>query len=1672
MARSSRSARAGLLLAGLLRGLVLALIGVRMYSREAEEERVEAAIRQKVNLPEDAFEVEEILPDRSIRVSLERVAIVERGGDTIVTAPRLRMVFDPRSVAGEGPLLFRDVQVENPDLRLVQSPAGEWNLMRAFALEADGERVGPRGAAEEEPGRGILLRGVRITGGRMAVATPWNPADSSLVAGPDPRIVRIGGRPYLLRTARAVEGRLPMARFGGPRTWRVEVGSATALLTEPEVGRVAMAGWVEATNVAGTGFRFELDQLRTGSSRLAGAGTVRFAEAGGGYDVTLRAAPLSFRDLQWIRPTLPAEGTARFALRVQSLDGERVTWNVRDAEVRALGSHVFGRLSAITREGAPPTFFDTRLTFDPLLFSTVERLGFAEEIPYDGRITGTVTSVEVVEGGRGGSLRVDLAASFVPEEMRGIPSSTLAANGLVGFGPAGVTFQGVRVEAEPLHLAALAPMVENGREQLRGVLRGSALLYGTPRDLRVEGGLLSYEVGGAPPSRVRLDRASFSLDPALRYRIEGRAEPLALATLTELYPALPFRAATLTGPFTVEGTRESMRFDTDLDGSAGGVAMRGTLAFGDPLRFDVSGRVNAFRTAAILTTDNPVEGPLTGTFAARGTAADFGFDVNLAQGAGRFALGGRVRNTAGGRQFDVSGRVDNFRVGLLVGRPGLLPDPVTGTLAVSGGGRQPYRFDVDLRGAMGVVDLEGTFAAGAAPTYNVSGRVQGLNLEGLPGMAMLPPTNLTGTVRLRGSGNTLETLAGELQLRAGGSTIAGIPVDTAVASLAVRGGVLSVDDLLLTLRGSRLVASGNLGLTRPAAGEPLRFTLQAQNLGTLAAVLPPPGPLEPNIAGSLAASGWVTGSVRAPVFGVSARGDGLRYEGWSAGRLALTAQGRREGTGWRGSGSIEGDRLVLAGREPLQSLRLEANVTPGTASFGLFARRNNESDVSAAGTLELDQGTLRGALLESLALRIGTSDWRLAGPARLRWGGGEGVAVDNLVLRRSGAATGWIEVDGMLPPTGNADLRVRMGGVDLAELRRIAGRGPDVQGILTLDAVIAGAVGTPTMSIRASVDSLRYQGVAADRVALDARYAGRRLVGNAEVLLRGQRVLTAEGTLPFVLSLEGGFPSTQVLRDEPVVARLRADSVPLGLLAAGIPGVSNGEGTVAADVNVAGTLDDPRVRGYASVAGGALDVDTLGTRWEEIGGRVSLEGNLIRIDSLVARSEGYARVDGTVRLDQPGRPLVYMTVSMEDFRAIRKRKVADLATSGRLAISGRFPSPTLTGHLVMDEGTITIPEFSDRVELEITDTEIGELGADTVSAALATTGVLGAFQVQDLRVTVENDVWLVSDDARVQIAGEVQVTRGPGSAVPLVYGEMQAIRGTYTLHIGPIEREFEVERGRVEFFGTQELNPLLDIVAAHEVRTATREAGRNSALRILVNITGTLQEPRLALTSETRPPLPEEELFNYLVFGQPSFALGAGTGQLAQQIFLQSFLAGYVAGGIERELARTGLVDFVRVRTGPAGAAGGLALPGFDIVGGALGLGGTIVDLGWEIGEGVFFTLQVGELFTQPTLGFGLEWEIDENWSLRAALEDPQLENRYRLRAFQEDVPRRQWSTDVFWRREFGQPRSDPPRVITPPEETRPLPGEVPRPEQRRDAPPERPRAEQPRTEEPKKEER
>jgi autotransporter translocation and assembly factor TamB len=267
----------------------------------------------------------------------------------------------------------------------------------------------------------------------------------------------------------------------------------------------------------------------------------------------------------------------------------------------------------------------------------------------------------------------------------------------------------------------------------------------------------------------------------------------------------------------------------------------------------------------------------------------------------------------------------------------------------------------------------------------------------------------------------------------------------------------------------------------------------------------------------------------------------------------------------------------------------------------------------------------------------------------------------------------------------------------------------------------------------------------------------------------------------------------------------------------------------------------------------------------------------------------------------------------------------------------------------------------------------------------------------DLRITIGSDVWLRSAEANIQLDGEAQVSKVAREYQPI--GTLQAPRGSYTLKIGPVTRDFTVARGEVRYIGN--LDAELDIEARHTVRSV-----RGEEIPIIASIEGTLYAPRLRLESTLRPPISETDLVSYLITGYPA--------NEATAIGLETGLS-YFSSALSSELERTLIqdlgvpIDLIEIRPGLASA--GSTSP-------------TQLAAGWQLGSKTFVTFNAGFCpdFSQVSarnLGAGLEFRFSKEWRLQSAVE-PIIQRCGSTAVIPLDSRSRyQVGFDILWEREF-----------------------------------------------------
>jgi translocation and assembly module TamB len=420
-----------------------------------------------------------------------------------------------------------------------------------------------------------------------------------------------------------------------------------------------------------------------------------------------------------------------------------------------------------------------------------------------------------------------------------------------------------------------------------------------------------------------------------------------------------------------------------------------------------------------------------------------------------------------------------------------------------------------------------------------------------------------------------------------------------------------------------------------------------------------------------------------------------------------------------------------------------------------------------------------------------------------------------------------------------------------------------------------------------------------------------------------------------------------------------------------------------------------------------MDIPGLGVNFGSVVGGAVLQGDSVLLRNVrITSGGGTLAVGGAIRLENLSRPLFSLNLDATQFLAMNVRNFLTLTGTGNLTLRGPLLAATLGGNLTANSGVLYFADLVNKRVIDLSDPTI----ADLVDSSLVRTTDLGAkfqnrfldsLRIDDLRVAIGSDVWLRSAEANIQLDGDVRVSKVAREYQPI--GTLQAPRGSYTLKIGPVTRDFTVTRGEVRYIGT--LDAELDIEARHTVRSV-----RGEDIPVIASIEGTLYAPKLRLESTLRPPISETDLVSYLITGYPANEATAIGGANA----IETGLA-YLSSALSSELERTLIqdlgvpIDLIEIRPGTATA--GSVSP-------------TQLAAGWQLGRKTFLTFNAGfcpdfSQISARNLGAGLEFRFSKEWRLQAAVEPTIQRCGSGVGIPLDSRNRYQIGTDILWEREF-----------------------------------------------------
>ncbi len=1219
--------------------------------------------------------------------------------------------------------------------------------------------------------------------------------------------------------------------------------------------------------------------------------------------------------------------------------------------LRALGSEVSGEVAVTLGDGAP----SGRAELDIAGLEIAELRWLDERVP-PGTISGGVALA--VDGG---TAEIELADLQVDaDEARFVLDGGVAV--------------GDRVRLRDLRVAELQVATSEARRWLPevpafgGFLEGELRIDGLPRNLLIEGDIAV--VDGATGS--------------VRGRARGGGRVLGARSFEQMEVHVSSLDYTLLGHFAPDvgwGGQGELQIVADgylHDGLALRIAGSQRLGEGPESAFEVAGTV--YGDTAIASVDLHAKlaplsleairqrwprvaatGRITGSVSLVGTVGDLRFDASL---------------TTPGGDLTASGRLDG-------------DDPAAG-----------YELEV----ASERLDIA-QVVADAWETVVVSGRLA-----------------------LAGSGLDLGSLRGKATVAMGPSAIGALEVDTVGASVEVgEDGVLHMGELTARAGGVAVTGEGgSLGVAPGAVGDGVRLRIASPSIrglrpllmeGNLVAwdELPPlqqeslrlagadedtfPRARELRFDGKVDGAATISGSLHSASAEVSLTLSDLvhRQESARSVQAAVSIDGIAIARGDSAaaphprphfSGEIRGDSVVMGGRE-FQTVTLGGRYRPGAGGslHAVVARAEDESYEALAEVVFREEG---GRLnLDRLTFAFPDRRWSLQGPASVEWTD-EVARVNHFGLIRPGAPGLRLFAGGEIARGASSDARsgfeIDVSDLDLAMVGRLLQLDRPPSGLLHARVAAAGRTAPQRWTGSLSIGDASHGGLSTDSVVAFGSYRSGVLAGKLDLWTGGGGALGVEGTVP--LNWGDGNEAAEAETDS-IRLKVAVDGFPAAPIVMALTRMDDVAGQISGAVEVSGRRGDAETLGTLRLKGAAAFMPTLGVRLSEVELEARLgRGGAVGLSGRARSGEGEIRIAGEIDVSNAEEDVpIELAFWPSDFQVANTPYMTIAATGDSITLTGSQRFPVLQGEVEARNGTVFLEEFErttamvDFYDPVIFQAATAGLGSDELgSEAKPTAG--DQFRrnlVVQLAVDVGRGNWLRSRDLNVEPVGQLTVAFDRNRGQPVLEGEIEVARGTYSF--GP--RTFTMAGGSLLFVGTPGFNPGITLAAENRLRTRDGEP-----LVVTANISGTLLNPQLSLSSDSEYPISEADLYGYVLFGRPTSAL-AGEVTTASVGVGRDLLVGRVVNQLGYLLTQELDVDHLSVSQS-------------EESGGAFGASSVQVELGWYVLENIFLTGVYQRGFcADPTLpvasgGVRVEVEMPAEVRLEGFLEGRCTRQRYR----------------------------------------------------------------------------
>ncbi len=459
---------------------------------------------------------------------------------------------------------------------------------------------------------------------------------------------------------------------------------------------------------------------------------------------------------------------------------------------------------------------------------------------------------------------------------------------------------------------------------------------------------------------------------------------------------------------------------------------------------------------------------------------------------------------------------------------------------------------------------------------------------------------------------------------------------------------------------------------------------------------------------------------------------------------------------------------------------------------------------------------------------------------------------------------------GALPLDEPISAKLTARNADIAQILASVGVSAPVSGKVSGGLTVGGTLAMPDVNLSISGRSLTSSKAASVAPAeLDAKLniADSRLTVDAILKQRDIQPITLSASVPFVVEKLRRKP--ELMRELPLQGSLKVPASSLAILPRFVPALARIDGTVAANVEVAGTVGSPVVSGEVSLATQSIRMASA-----NVPPISNFKGKLIFRDDTVTLSDtrgeiggGTFRVDGSVNIAQPAQPAFDLRLR-SDKVLVRRDDFLTIRTDADVTLRGPLNAATAAGTVY-----VTQSRFLKDVDI----LPLSLPGQELPRARSVATPMRISFPNPPLRdwkfdiaiKTRERDSFLVRGNL-AKGAVSLNLRLGGTGLNPFLTGQAPIENFTAILPVSKLE----VKRGFVTFSEDDPFQPQLYIEAQSRIGKTT----------VTANISGPASGPRLDLTSE--PPLPQRDILSLLATGTTTDELGSNASVLATKAAL------------------------------------------------------------------------------------------------------------------------------------------------------------------------------------------